>query len=99
MRAVPTTPDHRSAAAWGDPAIIARCGLDPLAPTTELRHRRRGRLGRAPAHRRVALPTTYGRDPAIEVLVPQGYGAVPLLLPAFAGRVSRSLPGDGRHCS
>ena len=29
---VATQPDDRSVAAWGDPAIIARCGLDPLGP-------------------------------------------------------------------
>ena len=42
--------------------------------------------------------TTYGRDPAIEVLAPGVYGAVPLLLPAFTA-VAKSLPANGRHCS
>ncbi|MGO4602090.1 hypothetical protein [Terrabacter sp. 2YAF2] len=95
---VATQPDDRSVAAWGDPAIIARCGLDPLAPTTQdcvtvdgvdwvVRQLTDG-----------SAATTYGRDPAIEVLAPGSYGAVPLLLPAFTA-VARSLPANGRHCS
>ena len=32
---VPTDPESGSAAAWGDPAVIARCGLEPLGPTTD----------------------------------------------------------------
>lgn len=95
---VATQPDDRSVAAWGDPAIIARCGLDPLAPTTQdcvtvdgvdwvVRKLTDG-----------SAATTYGRDPAIEVLAPGSYGAVPLLLPAFTA-VARSLPANGRHCS
>jgi hypothetical protein len=95
---VATQPDDGSVAAWGDPAIIARCGLDPLAPTTQdcvtvdgvdwvVRKLTDG-----------SAATTYGRDPAIEVLAPGSYGAVPLLLPAFTA-VARSLPTNGRHCS
>ena len=95
---VPTQPEGPSVAAWGDPAIIARCGLDPLVPTTldcvtvdgvdwVVRQLTDG-----------SAATTYGRDPAIEVLAPGSYGAVPLLLPAFTA-VARSLPANGRHCS
>lgn len=95
---VPTQPDDPSVAAWGDPAIIARCGLDPLAPTTRdcvtvdgvdwvVRQLSDG-----------SAATTYGRDPAIEVLAPGAYGPVPLLLPAFTA-VARSLPENGRRCS
>ena len=93
-----TSPETASAAAWGDPAIIARCGLDPLGPTTEecvsvdgidwvVRRLTDG-----------SAATTYGRDPAIEVLAPAEYGPVPLLLPAFTP-VARTLPENGRHCS
>jgi hypothetical protein len=95
---VSTQPDAPSVAAWGDPAIIARCGLDPLGPTTDecvtvdgvdwvVRRLTDG-----------SAATTYGRDPAIEVLVPGSYGPVPLLLPAFT-TVARTLPQNGRHCS
>jgi len=42
--------------------------------------------------------TTFGRDPAIEVLVPQAYSPEPLLLPAF-GDAARALPANGRTCN
>ena len=93
-----TSPADPSVAAWGDPALIARCGLEPLAPTTDecvtvdgvdwvVRQLSDG-----------TMATTYGRDPAIEVLAPSTYGPVPLLLPAF-GPLARTLPATGRHCS
>jgi hypothetical protein len=44
------------------------------------------------------MATTYGRDPALEVLAPNAYGPVPLLLPAF-DELARSLPATGRRCS
>ena len=95
---VDTSPDDPSVAAWGDPALVARCGLDPLAPTTDECVTVDGvdwvvrRLSDG------TMATTYGRDPAVEVLAPAAYGPVPLLLPAF-GDVARSLPATGRHCS
>ena len=84
--------------AWGDPPIIARCGLPAPAPTTDscvvvdgvdwvVRELTDG-----------TAAVTFGREPAIEVLVPQEHGPVPLLLPAFGG-AARSLPETGRHCS
>jgi hypothetical protein len=95
---VATDPESGSVAAWGDPAIIARCGLEPLGPTTDdcvtvdgvdwvVRRLSDG-----------SMATTYGRDPAVEVLAPGAYGPVPLLLPAFTA-VATSLPENGRHCS
>ena len=42
--------------------------------------------------------TTFGRDPALEVLVPSDYRPEPLLLPAF-GPTARTLPTNGRTCS
>lgn len=41
--------------------------------------------------------TTFGRDPAIEVLVPNAYAPAPLLLPAFADAV-KVLPKNGHTC-
>ncbi len=41
--------------------------------------------------------TTYGTDPAIEVLVPGHYAPEPMLLPDFDA-VARSLPRTGHHC-
>ena len=42
--------------------------------------------------------TTYGRSPAMDVLVPDRYAPQPLLLPAFTA-AARSLPPTGRQCS
>ena len=94
---VETTADSPAVAAWGDPPVIARCGLAALAPTTQeclavdgvdwvVRELSDG-----------AAFTTFGRDPAIEVLVPDAYAPEPLLLPAF-GEAARSLPENGRTC-
>ena len=92
-----TDPEGSWVAAWGDPAIIARCGLPALEPTTLdcigvddvdwiLRELSDG-----------TAMSTYGTDPAIEVLVPASYGPGPLLLPAF-GDAARALPPNGRQC-
>lgn len=95
---VSTDPQVPWAAAWGDPAIIARCGLPALEPTTFdcvvvddvdwiVRELDDG-----------SAMSTYGTDPAVEVLVPAQYGPGPLLLPAF-GDVARALPSNGTACS
>jgi hypothetical protein len=94
---VPTTSGSASVAAWGDPAIIARCGLPALTPTTlecvtvndvdwVVRELTDG-----------SAATTYGTDPAIEVLVPEAYGPAALLLPAFTA-AAEHLPDNGRRC-
>jgi hypothetical protein len=96
-QATATEPSGTWVAAWGDPAIIARCGLPALEPTAldcvsvddvdwVVREFDDG----------VAM-STYGTEPAIEVLVPHAYGPGPLLLPAF-GEVARALPPNGREC-
>ena len=95
---VTTQPDDSSVAAWGDPAIIARCGLDPIGPTTQDCVTVDGIDWVVRPLTDGSAATTYGRDPAIEVLVPGVYGAVPLLLPAFA-TVAKALPTTGRHCT
>lgn len=93
-----TTPVSGALAAWGDPAIIARCGLEPLGPTTD-------DCVSVDGVDWVVRPlsdgggaVTYGRDPAIEVLAPSVYGPVPLLLPAFT-KAAQSLSSNGRRCS
>jgi hypothetical protein len=94
---VETTAATDAVAAWGDPPVIARCGLSALGPTTEqcldvdgvdwvVREASDG-----------AVFTTFGREPAIEVLVPDAYAPEPLLLPAF-GEAARALPENGRTC-
>lgn len=80
-------------AAWGDPPIIARCGKLPPGPTTDP-------CIDADGVDWVAVPreggtefTTYGRSPALEVLVPDDYATAPLLLPAFA-EAARTVEQD-----
>ena len=97
-RRVATQPEDGSVAAWGDPAIIARCGLDPLGPTTDACVTVDGVDWVVRPLSDGSAATTFGRDPAIEVLAPGRYGAVPLLLPAFT-EVARTLPENGRRCS
>ncbi|GAA4108888.1 hypothetical protein GCM10022415_01730 [Knoellia locipacati] len=89
--------DPSAGAAYGDPAIIARCGAPALGPTTDDCIEVDG-LGW------VAQPlsdgtrfTTFGRDPAIEVLIPRDYAPEPLLLPAFS-RAARALPTNSLAC-
>ncbi len=97
MKQVATSPESVLTAAWGDPPLIARCGLPSPGPTTEdcvvvngvdwVIH---------PLSDGTRL-TTYGRDPAIELLVPGAYGPAPLLLPAFDG-AAHALPRNGHAC-
>ena len=80
-----TAVDSEGVAAWGDPPVIARCGALSPGPTTDpcqdvegvdwVAHRFEDGSGFA--------MTTYGRVPAIEVLVPPAYESPWLLLPAF----------------
>jgi hypothetical protein len=86
-----------AAAAWGDPAVIARCGVPAQAPT-EVQCVEVDGVGWIPE----ALSdgtrfTSFGTDPALEVLVPTAYAPEPLLLPAFTAAV-RALPPNGLAC-
>lgn len=89
--------DSPAARAWGDPAVVAICGYEPPGPSTLecvavdgvdwlIRRRSDG-----------VQFTTYGRSPAMDVLIPAAYAPEPLLLPAFSA-AARSLPDTGRHC-
>ena len=93
-----TEPQSSLTAAWGDPAIIAICGLPELTPTTE------DCLDVSGVHW-VVRPltdgtqfTTYGTRPALRVLVPKDYSPEPLLMPAF-GPAAEALPSNGRTCT
>ena len=93
---VRTSSDSPAVAAWGDPAIIWRCGVTPLGPTTDecidvngvdwVRH---------PLADGSSF-TTYGRDPAVQVLVPKAYAPEPLVLPPFSDVVSVVTQGERR---
>lgn len=83
--------------AWGDPAVIARCGLAPIGPTTDQCLNVSGIDWVAHPLTDGVRFTTYGRSPAIEVLVPNAYQPEPLLLPAFVAAAS-AIPQGSRRC-
>lgn len=93
-----TDPADRSVSAWGDPPVIARCGLPALGPTTEQCISVDGIDWVAQDLSDGTRLTTFGRDPAIEVLVPDAVAQAPLVLPGFA-RAAAELPENGRRCS
>lgn len=93
-----TAVDTDTVAAWGDPAIIARCGAAILGPTQD-------QCLDVAGIDWVAVPlddgvrfTTFGRDPAIEVLVPSAYASEALVMPAFA-QAAAVIPQTLGACS
>jgi hypothetical protein len=93
----PTSSSSPSVRAWGEPAIIARCGLPPIGPTTDQCLDVSGVDWVAHRLTDGVRFTTYGRTPAIEVLVPSAYQPEPLLLPAF-GKAASAIPASARRC-
>jgi hypothetical protein len=93
----PTSSSSAAVRAWGDPPIIARCGLPPIGPTTDPCLDVSGIDWVAHQLTDGVRFTTYGRSPAIEVLVPSAYSPEPLLLPAF-GKAASAIAQDQRHC-
>jgi hypothetical protein len=91
--------DVRGALAWGDPQIVLRCGLAPLAPTTAqclTVNERDWVLADQDADPLVF--TSFGTDPAVEVRVPRSYPQPPGALVDLAP-VAAALPPNGRSCS
>ncbi len=97
LRRRDTSPTDPAVAAWGDPAVVARCGVGALAPTTTECLDVDG-VGWIPAPLTDGTRfTSFGTDPAVEVLVPKDYDPAPLLLPAFDA-VAKALPANGLRC-
>jgi hypothetical protein len=93
-----TDPTSPALAAWGDPAIILRCGVEPPGPTTE-------QCTTVNGIDWVARPltngydfTTYGRSPAIQVLVPKHYAPETFALTGLASAVA-AIPQGEHRCS
>jgi Protein of unknown function (DUF3515) len=93
----PTSSSSDAVRAWGDPAVIARCGLAPIGPTTDQCINVSGIDWVAHQLSDGVRFTTFGRTPAIEILVPSAYKPEPLLLPAF-GAAASAIPQGERHC-
>jgi hypothetical protein len=94
----PTTSPSPAVAAWGDPAIVWRCGVPLLGPTQD-------ECTQVDGVDWVRVPladgssfTTYGREPAVQLLVPRAYAPEPLVLPALS-RVVAAVPQGSRRCT
>ncbi|MEI2777540.1 MAG: DUF3515 family protein [Tetrasphaera sp.] len=92
-----TDPDDPALSAWGDPAIIARCGLEAPPPTTTDCLRVDDVDWLVQELSDGAAFTTYGRQPAIEVLIPDAYAPEPRWLPDLAAAAA-TLPHTGHSC-
>ncbi len=93
-----TAPESELTAAWGDPAVIAICGVAELGPTTEDCLDVSGVDWVVHPLSDGTEFTTYGTRPALQVLVPKVYAPEPLLRPAF-GPAAGALPPNGRDCT
>lgn len=92
-----TDPDDPAVAAWGDPAVVARCGVAAPGPT-DVECVEVDGVGWIPDPLSDGTRfTSFGTEPAVEVLVPSRYDPAPLLLPAFSA-AARSLPRNGLEC-
>ncbi len=92
-----TSPTDPAVAAWGDPSVVARCGVAALGPTDTECIEVDG-VGWVPEPLTDGTRlTSFGTDPAVEVLVPADYDPAPLLLPAFSA-VAKALPPNGLRC-
>lgn len=83
--------------AWGDPAIIARCGVESPGPTASGCLSVDGIDWVGSELSDGGRYVTYGRSPAIEVLVPTKYNSLPPL-GAFTKAVQQ-IPQGTHHCS
>ncbi|WP_377641486.1 DUF3515 family protein [Oryzobacter terrae] len=92
-----TSPSDPAVAAWGDPAVVARCGVAAPGPTDTECLEVDG-VGWIPESLTDGTRfTSFGTQPAIEVLVPGDYAPEGLLLPAFAP-AARELEPNGLQC-
>ena len=92
----PTSAKSDTVRAWGDPAIIARCGVTSPGPTTDECFDVDGIDWVGHQLSDGFRFITYGRSPAIEVLIPekyQGWGVA-----AFTA-AARTIPQSTHRCS
>ncbi|AKU16352.1 DUF3515 family protein [Luteipulveratus mongoliensis] len=84
--------------AWGDPAIIARCGVTSPGATSRQCFGVSGVDWVGTTLSDGMSFVTYGREPAIEVLVPKDYSPEPLVLGAFT-KAASAIPQGPHRCS
>jgi hypothetical protein len=92
-----TDPDSPAVGAWGDPAVVARCGVAAPGPTDTECLEVDGAWWIPQRLSDGTRFTSFGTQPAIEVLVPENYAPEGLLLPAFAA-AAKALPSNGLAC-
>ncbi|MBB4735009.1 hypothetical protein HDA30_000517 [Micrococcus cohnii] len=89
--------DSQATAVWGDPAaVVLRCGVEPPAPTTDRCVTAEGVdwvVKDEDANWRI---TTYGRDPAVEVLFDKSRATSDAVMVGLGGAVSQ-IPAE-RGC-
>jgi hypothetical protein len=88
-----------AAAAWGEPAIVLRCGVPELGPSTDrcVTVDDVDWVVRATAD--LTTITSFGRSPAVEVGIPRSYGDTSAADAAVdLGPVARALPKTSRAC-
>ncbi len=86
-------------AAWGEPAVVLRCGLPELAPTSLDCISINDIDWVIDARSDPVLISSFGRSPAIEVRVPTSYGRTSAADAAVdVSAVARALPKTARAC-
>ena len=96
---VATSSGSAAVAAWGSPAVIWRCGVAPPGPTTDECLNIDGVDWVASPLADGTSFTTFGRSPAVQVLVPRVPSSPdPLVLPPFSAVVA-AIPQGDRRCS
>lgn len=96
----PRTPlEVPGALSWGTPPVVLRCGLAEIGPTTATCLEIDGVDWVVDPDADPVTAVSYGRSPAVEVLVPAGLGreALPVAL-VDLGPVATALPTTGRAC-
>lgn len=90
----------QSVAAWGDPAVELRCGVEPPGPSTEgcVQVNDVDWLGPKDPQANDRRYVTYGRTPALEVFVPVGSEAPIESVLVELGGIAATLPQD-RACT
>jgi hypothetical protein len=93
-----THPSSPALAAWGDPAIILRCGVEAPGPTPDHCETVDGIDWVVQDLSDGKDFTTYGRSPAVQVLVPKHYAPEEFALTALTSAVA-TIPQSEHRCS
>lgn len=89
--------------AWGDPAIVLRCGVDPLPPTVEQCVAVSASDGTEVdwvivEDEDATTLTTYGKIPAVEVTIPAQYAGDATILAELTDAVADLSQDGDREC-